>query len=187
MVELCISNEEFAKMPANEQRVAIAKDAIMLLNNRHANATPLTYFEIKYDGDGEVFMDKQLNEHLGDVTCDVCAKGVLLLSHIARFDNFSIGYCGRSSVGNGFIFSRIGSIFKTDQLDMIESAFEGSVIEDSSGSLLSEMGHIANEKGRLCIAFGEQYDDNTERLLAILQNIIDNDGEFVPVLKTKKS
>ena len=64
---------------------------------------------------------------------------------------------------------RLGRFFDIDQLRLIESAFEQS-----------EFGNLDYDLVERAVEFGNRYKVHGTRLRAIMQNIIDNRGTFVP-------
>lgn len=84
--------------------------------------------------------------------------------------------------------------FPTLELDMIETSFERRVIVDSNAKLQTKkhiyssifLDYVISTKftntdlAKRCIAFGRQYKKASDRLLAILENILENKGIFTP-------
>jgi len=107
--------------------------------------------------------------------CEVCVRGSLLVSLIRKdnnftgedLDNMSCGYFDSWSVED----KRLLELFSPEQLSLIEYAFENFSAD-----------RYINEKDLDKVEdFFVLYEhNNTERLIAILKNIIKNKGTFKP-------
>lgn len=172
-----------------EKRMAICKDALKQIALKKFIPKSDTYFQVKELnrswGNDFVLQGKtiasngQLNEVMKKTTCTVCAKGALFAADILERNHMTI--IDGANVTNSSIASRLGGIFTGFQLDLIEVAFEKAIIRDTSGRLY--VGTCGTEKSPIAkraIAFGRKYGNATERLVAILKNIIKNKGEFKP-------
>lgn len=166
------SNEAFEKMSNAEKRVQIAKDVILRMEAEQllAYRNSLVFFiqndEI-LDVNDEIYY-KPLKEIINDdtsVTCEVCAKGAMLISYVGRVNDFSMEDCNPDGD------EKILEFFTKRQMDLIEIAFE---MTEFSWHDLKES---AIEKAKL---FGSKYDNSNERLRAICENIIENKGFFRP-------
>jgi hypothetical protein len=91
-----------------------------------------------------------------------------VVSTIRYQNQFFLNDC---ETNNGLIYAScqsvirktgIGNIFSSKQLELIEDAFEGF------------------EKHSLSYLFYEKYPNAEKRLVAILENIVENKGEFIP-------
>ncbi len=157
-----LNKEEFDALPANLQRVEIAKDVIMrmesnLLTGRQGNLLTSGIIDF-YDsiGDPQDFFNSPDNR------CSACAKGALICSWVGNFNSTSWRSVHSYSykVESGFPDELI-SIFGYEMLDQIEVEFEGKK-------------HAWNHTPK---AVGCDYSGN---LYAIMENIIENNGEFIP-------
>lgn len=161
--------KKWSEMTPSEKRVTLAKDVISQLKKEKLNACSGTYLMI--DNLDNVEVNEQLNKVLKKQgTCEVCAKGALFISHIMRNNHFTIAdYHSFSKTDNEKIKERLGSLFSLPQLELIEKAFEGENVDNDlkDGTLID----LADE-------FHDNYKDDTERLIAIMQNIIKNKGTF---------
>jgi hypothetical protein len=156
----------------SEMRVAVAKDVI-------AQMTAKAY----QPGSGYVFMEfkeplpqgaTDLREVLGLPTarCEVCARGALLLSKARLYNAVPLKTIRSSQhvcCGQWFTESALADVFSAETLMLVEAAYE-------------QCYHFAaNLKERYAASqFGSQYRDDTERMVAIMENIIANGGEFKP-------
>lgn len=184
-------------MSKKAQRIAIAKDVIKQIRLKTIVPRCGAYVRISdFDAEAMVagadvktlLVDKKLRN------CRACALGSALLSKVRLFDKVKLGdeYPDRVE-GPDPIFkihhnfrgvdlitadrsdSELEPIFGGKQLDMIESAFEGSDVQASSGGV----GITINEYQR-AIVFNQRYQDDAQRLTAIMRNIVRHDGTFVP-------
>jgi hypothetical protein len=117
--------------------------------------------------------------------CRVCALGACLLSTASLYNKFQFeSLKKKASYGEEeFIIPyselqyRLSEIFTQEQMDLIESAFEG---RDMTGKRLPGRSSLPVETVQSAIAFGSKYDVPKARLRAIMKNIVKNDGEFRP-------
>lgn len=108
--------------------------------------------------------------------CNVCALGACLLSTVSLYGKiqWSYGFAG-VTVGGGDVekwFERLDQVFSREQQRLIESAFE-----------LRDVAIVTDDptKFEAAVVFGQRYKTAKGRLRAIMNNIIKNDGLFVPV------
>lgn len=199
-------NSAFKKATAAQKRVMIAKDVIAQIKaNRYIPTTGnfvtpefntdkiyLTdeeditlpaenLSEIYNEHDTENilnFSEKSLRDSFYDKeveTCNVCALGGLFMSCTLLNNNTKnkdlfgeaddIGTC----IEENHVFSNgLHKFFSKNQLILIEKSFEGSC------------GYFygCEETDDQCQEFYLNYDDDDDRMIAIMQNIIDNNGTF---------
>lgn len=179
--KIAASNKLFNSMTPAQRRVAIAKDVLKRIGVEYV-PTSGTYIDarniINTDLiDEENFADQQL-QHLmkggkKPMKCEVCARGALFLSSVFKFDNLKMGEIGCHSpyVAEGVLQGHLGlgawsmisqeeKFFTARQIEMIEFAFESNV------------------------DFIDKYPDDTDRLIAIMKNIIAHKGRFVMSKRT---
>lgn len=155
-------------MSPEAMRVEIAKDALAQVraekfipseHNGYATFDQPINFEF---GD-------ELQKHLtDDRVCYGCARGALFLSIVRRHDNFKVDGTMRFDRKSIHTYCRINKeeeFFTPQQLHAIESAYEGY------DQLL----------------WCRIYRDPKDRLIAILENIIRNNGTFVPTETTAEA
>ncbi len=190
----------FSKLTKAEKRVRIAKDAIKQLNLKVFISTPGRYVNIEAKEGCEIERFNDLKSQLPNTVCEVCAKGALFIAEISERNNISLREADSSRSTE--ITKRLNYLFSKNQLDLIETAYELTPIIDSNpflviynnnlnteneyGDRLSPSDFIRKNKENLtedcikAIKFGNKYRNDTNRLLAILENIIKNKGEFRP-------
>lgn len=113
--------------------------------------------------------------------CSICALGSLFLAHVDRFNKLpcgpiqQYGPVGERPFGsahgfrNDVLSPQLSDSFDRFELSIIENAFE-------SWNTLMVGGQVDADAR----AFGRKFEDPRKRLRAILRNIIENKGEFVP-------
>jgi hypothetical protein len=183
-------SKRFDSLTKAEQRIAIIEDVLSQIDAGryipHGNVwIAFSYDEIKeIDGDVQLrtaFKKEQLTD------CDVCANGSLLMSLILFKNDFKVGdlpngtslyYAIRTSwqanakIEVTSVGKRLHKYFTPKQLRLIEIAFEmgeGFFKVDAT-----------SVKERKAVSFGETYHSHSERLIAIMENMLKNDGIFKP-------
>jgi hypothetical protein len=186
-------NKDFEKLPINEKRIAIAKDAISQLKKEKFLAVESCYISFEGDDAMEAAYEKAITKaedetEFRDVLkkvpqCEVCARGALFVSSVRLFNNFNVGAMkkceaeeGNNSPGYDSIKKIEKRFFSVNQIGLIELAFEG---DEYVSKEASDANNYDNESSHAFRFFGF-YQDATDRMIAIMQNIIDNGGKFVP-------
>lgn len=160
------ANTAYDKASPAQRRVMIAEDALQQLKMGKYCATPGKYLDACGLADEaslnhEVQLNTLLHNPALKSSCDVCARGALLLSAV-RFRNDCIIYTHGGTSEDSWVkeFS--------DQQEVIEAAFEDYDMRDSDdGNPWCEK--FLTEKER---------EDPDKRLELILKNIIRNKGTF---------
>lgn len=181
-----LSNDKFKNASKAEKRVMLAKDAIARIKMKQFEASTGTLADISlesYGDDGYKESFKTLIESNRVTSCAVCAKGGMLLSYVARFNNLTAEDAGQVDMEDGVIERTLKEAFTKRQLDLMEVAFEGTTFKwtgELSDSAIEKAEKFYRETG----GFEDMSDWNVERalserrLLAIYQNIVDNKGNF---------
>ena len=169
-------NEEFKKATKAQKRVMIAKDVLTQIKAKRYFAESGCWVQTNInatcekdlkdeDSVQELFAEKKIE------SCNVCALGGLFMSCTNLNNNTTVQdlknefYIGDLVADDDEISNGLNRIFTQKQLRLIESYFEG--------------GEGYFRGGNKTQTFLESYNDD-ERLEMIMQNIIDNDGTFVP-------
>ncbi|RJQ25713.1 hypothetical protein C4577_04945 [Candidatus Parcubacteria bacterium] len=134
--------------------------------------------------------------------CGVCALGSMFLSYIRKLDDvkvkdLTLQYNHHSKPifrveRKGVLDFKLREIFSEKQLLMIESAFERRSMcsnapdnyDNSDWSKGFGYDRVPNYIAE-AINFGREFVEAKDRLQAIMQNIIANNGEFVPTNKSE--
>ena len=195
-VEILNRNAEFKRATNAEKRVLIAKDVIKQINLGRFHAAASRFYQIAAAKPNvypvaeyllhksEKTMNNSVQTELlkNNITCNCCAVGAMFLSSVLfvnkeKFSMFSYtetdnlvnvleGEKG-ATCQNGF-----DKIFTRKQLKLIEICYEqGCGLFNFSGYNLPFVKRI-NE-------FCHRHQDRTDRLLAIMKNIISNKGTFI--------
>ena len=157
------TNELFNNSTPEQKRVMIAQDVIDRINVQLLTASKGRI----------IYLPQYANvnkENVNSLECDVCAKGGLFASYIGRVNNFDES-CYISNNLNNPAHEKLLEIFTLEQLAIIEFAFEGMLYigcVDVDADLEDKIEE-----------FYFQYEDANERLIAICENIIKNNGDFV--------
>lgn len=154
-------NRRFNKMTPERKRITIAKDTIAALKTKKIIAETGEYLGSSYRLNG----DKLPNNY----RCSACALGSMFVGLTTRVKDLSVK---KPEAVLSALHIELKPYFSRIQLYAIEAAFEYRRIMHTYiiGSALATCCHL----------FGSSYPDDDERLVAIMQNIIDNNGEFKP-------
>lgn len=162
-----MTNKEFNRLSNKDKRIALAKDVIKQLEANKIIPTCGVFVQ-NWELRSRI---SRLNEPMelqllleNYPPCLVCAKGALFITDIMARNNFSVDKNKGLMRGtaNSVIPKRL-PFFSILQLNLIEKFFEGWVTNADSA-----------------YKFKTKYPKDNERLIKIMQNIIDNDGKFVP-------
>ena len=160
---------DLSKISKAEARVLIAQDVLNQLNLKKIIATSGTYFAFEdVSFDGEDF----LHEVLDKTQCQVCALGSLYYSRVQvanetrcdvveRIGGYEEDFVLNSINDVHTIMPDLNQYFDWSALDKIENYFEGWLEADT---------------------FYNNNPDPEIRMRKIMQNIIDNNGDFKPEL-----
>lgn len=179
--DIDMTEKQFNRLSKKNKRIAIAKDVIAQIKaekiygagGNFIRSAELSNYLSKLRG------KRSLQELLPNYTCAVCAKGALFYSDIINRNNYNVSTY--FSIQNDDCVDKL-DYFDKIQLDLIEIAFEGQTYEHSDTTL-----RCASSNGNAykiilgAINFGRKHFNGNDRLKAIMQNIIDNDGTFLPV------
>lgn len=155
-------NDEFRQASPSEKRVLIAQDVIAQLLKKTYRAKFGDYIKL----DDTARYDDDVQKNFDSVSCNTCALGALFMSHVKFCNNIKFGDIRNIT----YVTPQLRTLeqyFPKEQLSLIETAFEGS-----SYLYLCEETKEAEE-------FHKKYKNDEERLIAIMENIIDNKGTFV--------
>ncbi len=166
-------------------RVAVAKDVRLQIAGQKLNLICGAYLHFDTDLGNTLVSFNYTNgytlngisptdnaqEHIEQIqaSCKVCARGALVLSKVRLLNNATVSdlLATHDDVENG---NFLADLFDTETFSRIEAAY----MQDSSfGSLFDGLKDEAAE-------FGWAIDDEDARLDAIMANLIENNGEFIP-------
>lgn len=161
--------KKFKDLTIKGQKMRIVRDAILQIEKGIVTPKQGSYMNLNYFGK---LKDFQKILQLGEkYTCEACAKGSLFASCVLNTDKVKVG---KDAIDfEGFQKKKLSKWFSKGELDMIETAFEGAVVEDSDGILRGsgDTIHGLTKIADKCIKFYQKYGNSTRRLLAILKDI----------------
>lgn len=175
-------SKSFDEMSQRERAVAVAEDVIKTIRaENNIQIRKGSYFGGRFKLD-VVDENAELQHLLPEIErqgCSVCARGAAFLSHVRLFDNFKASrVLGRTDdhdfnydAGCGWHTTEntLQDTFSEQTRNLIECAFEMSRNHRYGVSL---------ELAQGAVEFGVRFPKDDERLVAIMENVIANDGEF---------
>jgi len=164
------TNEKFENASDAEKRVMVAEDVISRLR--------LGQFEAEagaqiFSADGEVEFGhdsvKEFFTKRKTTTCNACQKGAILMSYVCRVNEFNFIDLEMGAILSSTQEKKLKEIFPMDQMNLMETAFEGAAYSITE-----------QKKDQRAKNFFERYPAHNKRMIAICENIIENEGEFKP-------
>jgi len=151
-------------MTKDEERVVIAKDALAWIEAGALEPYSSVYVaptrRLRPEDNGKELRDVVLGE------CRVCALGAMFIAKAVRFDECKVD--GVMTFFGQNVRGHLSQYFEREQLGFIEAAFERCGSFASTGDPST------------AVAFGRKHRTDRARLIAILRNIIANNGTFCP-------
>jgi len=197
-VVIAARNAEFKAATRPGKRVVIAKDVIAQIKRHKLMPRQGTWLRFTnfnnpdfsiFDNGEDSIKDKYLDNTVQQ--CEGCALGSLMLSctlfnNKLKFGENDIYDNIGEAIEEGQISNGLDKIFSTKQLALIELAFEqgsgyfSDDIETHYDYDTEEYKWNYTTEQERAVKFGKKYESSTKRLTAIMNNIIENDGKFVP-------
>lgn len=156
------AEEKYKLMTREQRKVAIAKDVIKQINAGVFDIRSRFGYIMNKRGKGMHCMVSKDNALGIAKQCGMCARGALMISRIAKFNEVKI-HAGFSVYREDTI-AALEDAFTENELSSIESAFEGSHYFFHS-------------------QFHNDHKSDANRLIAICQNIVDHKGFFRPEVR----
>jgi hypothetical protein len=190
-----MSHAEFNRLPKRKKAVLVAKDVIAQIALERFQIRSNTYFDrIHISGlePSEAPATPAVVDQLAK-SCTVCAKGAAFLSCVRLGNKLSVS--DLLSAASGFGSNereRMTKIFDSVDYDLIEAAFEGNSDCPDQCELNDYDGKtdklVRAARDNYFYAFERDYTvdgDGTDhhRLVAIMLNVIENKGRFIPTKK----
>lgn len=157
-----LSAASLMRLSANKRRMKLAKDVIAHIRAKLIKPVTATYFELSGNRSSKVQADIAIKEE----SCEACAIGSLFVADVMLRDRATL----HDAENEGFRRKRLLQHFGGEQLGLIESAFECYTLYSVGWSDL----------GPKAVRFGGRYLTSRGRMLAIMNNIVKNKGQFVP-------
>ena len=172
-----VRNERFIQLSPEQKRVQIAEDVISLLNFRRITATEGRYFwmDVVDRSTGALINeDTSLNVLLErGQACQVCALGAMFTAVVLNVNDAK----GVRHIFHSGIQEKLLRFFDEEQLTLIEAAFECD--PDVSGDF-EDLDRDQRWMRELAADFAIDISCPEERMMAIMQSIIEHNGTFVP-------
>jgi hypothetical protein len=170
-----LTEAEFKKLGRREKAITVAHDVIAQIRLKNMNITEGSYLEL--GDDLNLDMNAPAKENICEIgkACYVCAKGALFLATIGRANKATVQdvlNAGESIMVHRMVRERI---FTQKQLDLIEYAFEVWGADSFDPVEVS------------AYQFGLDFESPDHRLVAIMLNVIRNNGTFKPSDKVTQS
>ncbi len=185
-----VSEEEFDKLSMQERRIAIVKDALAQLESGRYTPSPGRWcqFDKPVPTDTSYGVDTQvpLQPILNESKCYVCGLGALFASAVGLYNECHISMWN-PTIYWGEVEPVVCRHFNVRQVHAVEIAFEkggGSYKwHEGQGDGNSAVAPDIAELYDRALRFGRVEERRNQahiRLKDILQNMIDNNGEFKP-------
>jgi hypothetical protein len=173
------------KLTKAEMRIAIAKDVIAQIKAKKYNPSQGSWVDVVGENHFHDWLFENASNCDVDVRnytknikkCNVCALGSLFVSAVNKYNNV-YGTYYTVSFDKVFDFKETNNnspllrYFTINQIMLIEHTFEGGM-----GAICFDDGHRMVNKS---YTFYYKYPDSKDRLLAIMKNIVENNGTFKP-------
>lgn len=199
----------WASMTRKQRKVAIAKDVIAQIQakkyNIQASVGYVCPIETKTNQErveSHFKKVKSVTEPVSDAdvevltkNCTMCARGAALMSRIRKFntitrdqmdiylidDEGDLVYPERYAKGKKKVaYASIDTNQSTTTIGLAGAFTEAELIVIESAFEQSPYFGNTSTANFLAVDFGKDIEDDADRLLAIMQNIVDNDGVFRP-------
>lgn len=162
--------KKFNSLNKAQKRVAVAKDVLKHLDEMRI----VTGSYVTIDLNDLYVFGKSLSKAFPKIRsdCEVCAIGACFLSIVGIVDNI-----GATKIDWGYdkcdMIDHLKLVFSQNQIGLIETAFEKRIIDDNYKSYRGLYD---------AVVFGLDYDNDKDRLRAIMKNIVKN-GIFKPKIR----
>jgi hypothetical protein len=176
---------DITTLTPEQVRVEVAKDVIASLIIDKITPDAGTYGSLTFVEPLPANENVSLREKIPSMkACSVCAMGSLMMAFVSRFNNFSVHTYGTNHVGftSDSIRQTLSPYFTSEQLSLMEKAYG-----DFTFSILLTQEQVSKahnffvkENDGHDASYENNYVRGKERLVAIMQNIVDNDGTFNP-------
>jgi hypothetical protein len=206
-----MTNKQFNSLSKSRKRVAIAKDVIAQLTVGKFKATPGTWYFATAKAENIKKLSVQSDEEDRTLpwqckvplqkamckiaSCQVCGVGAIFASLVRLNNEFDqkfdiVGNNATAEIAKEDFHEKLIQYFDEDQLNLIELAFEkGSGYKywdvDWNGNSNDDEDNLSKDEWanrNFAVMFGFNFSNSKQRLIAIMKNIIKNDGTFAPTV-----
>jgi len=169
-------NKKFKSSRKAEKRVLIAQDVIAMVKAGKREPKMGYYVKIR---NRENFEPNESVQKINDeIECHCCALGACLLSTIKFINSVELWELSYLEANSKNMWGLLKPIFTSKQMLLIEYAFEIRKHGDRVGEKTFKK-YLTEKEVELSIKFGERYESENDRLIAIMENIINNKGTFM--------
>lgn len=169
----------------NLEKVSTSKDQAITMLDLANDVLKLLEAKKIFAETGCLISGEWENKHVQNLeTCYVCAKGALLVAHAdikQETLEYPIQYITEQQNDRLNFEDYFAGIATYRQLSMIEAAFE--LTDFNWRNITKEQDPTWEEDMQRAVNWGKSFDyetETTERLKAIMENIIENNGIFKP-------
>jgi hypothetical protein len=191
-------NRRFQKLTGPQKRVRIAKDVLAAIAAKRIVARTGYYLNLDLSFEAEHDSGKYVGNSLTPVeefaennVCSACALGSMMICLASRTNDMKVGQLTSTAMAFEAIRNKLTSVFADSQIALIESAFDDAALTPEKFGLYGDMKFMeqqetAREWWRTAFPIAEKdrrgpnASNAEERLVAIMRNIVQNDGTFVP-------
>lgn len=177
------SEAAFKRAPAAKKRVMIAKDVLLQLKLKKLIARSGVYVapgglndwgeRLNVEGAPTDFREFMVAPVTPAAQCTACALGSVFACAVKFKNEVTTLEAAEVYSDDLAIKGYLDRIFCKEQLELVECAFERS-------DACADGGRHASDAAQNAVAFGRKHGSDEKRMIAIMKNIIKNEGEFVP-------
>lgn len=130
----------------------------------------------------------QVCDLIAGTKCTVCGIGAAFVSAVRLGDDLTVSQVTSDDVSSGIdddlMRKYLRRYFSKSQVALIECAFEQDesfrYVDEDDGDFCDSVAWADDDDAVAAAEFGFKFHTDTARLRAIFENIIENDGKFVP-------
>ncbi len=164
-----LTEEQFISLSSKDKIIRLAKDVLFYLQKEIIVGERRVYGNIIGAGEAIKFIEiKNIFKNNTKTKCEACAIGALFIAEVMYTNRARI-----VDIESNFMKTRLEEYFTTSQVCLIETAFEMDYDFVGSNCEFPSLAFRA-------VTFGKQFEFDKDRMVAIMQNIITNDGIFIP-------
>ena len=168
-------NAAFKNATNEERRVMVAKDVIKRIQSRQYR--PKTKSFVRIDADNISSMQELI---LDGFKCEVCALGALACSAASFWNSasaYDVSRIGEQIKRRMRAAAKLNKIFSNEELRAIETAFErGKGYFYANAPSYEQQARVQSSPEA---AWGKKIRGDSDRLLAMMRNIVKNKGKFI--------
>lgn len=174
--------------PSAKTKVEIAKEVINNIKSNAIKATPNYFWDdfshrLYFPVNNDEFELKNFLEEF-KMPCATCAVGALFISAVLKYNDLKVS---KEQLSDTFwskkLLLHVSKFFEKIQIVSIEIAFEGkhSYFYTRQNEIVEFAGEEIDKKAiQKLLEFYSKYENTKDRMIGIMDNIIANNGDFVP-------